>query len=63
MRTLQVRFVCNHILIDFEQSDLFRMLFQRNGIQRQHSWRNTKEIYGRGVIAGHSIDSKANLGG
>jgi hypothetical protein len=47
MRTLQVRFVCNHILIDFEQSDLFRMLSDSNGIQRQHSRLDTKEIYGK----------------
>jgi hypothetical protein len=47
MRTLQVRFVRNHILIDFEQSDLFRTLSDSNGIQRQHSRLNTKEIYGK----------------
>src|SRR5438270_11847187 len=41
MQTLQVRLVCSSISIRFEQSDLFRVLFERNGIERQDSRLNT----------------------
>ena len=36
-----MRFVCGCIPIGFKQSDLFRMLFERNGVQRQDARFNT----------------------
>src|SRR4051812_29659701 len=41
MRTLNMRFVCGWIPIGFKQSDLLRMLFERNGVQRQDARFNT----------------------
>ena len=36
-----MRFGCGGIPIGFKQSDLFRMLFERNGVQRQDARFNT----------------------